>query len=171
MKPYYQDSAVTIIHGDAREIVPYFVSDGDTLLLTDPQYQLANGKKATTQNAESGRGHGQISKGMAMRAKDWGKFKGDDAPFDPEFLLRFEMIVLWGGSTTPTDCRIRRRGSSGTNVTGWHRTTTPTVRWLGLILADLPASIGNSGKAFAGPATKTLPPPVQNSTRSKNRSR
>ena len=38
MKPYYQDSAVTIYHGDCREIVPALGKFD--LLLTDPPYEL-----------------------------------------------------------------------------------------------------------------------------------
>jgi site-specific DNA-methyltransferase (adenine-specific) len=38
MTPYYQDSAVTIYHGDCREIVPHL--GRFDLLLTDPPYEL-----------------------------------------------------------------------------------------------------------------------------------
>ena len=37
MKPYYEDSAVTIYHGDCREILPELKAD---LVLTDPPYGL-----------------------------------------------------------------------------------------------------------------------------------
>lgn len=38
--PYYQDEAVTLYHGDAREILPLLVSQPTHLLLTDPPYNL-----------------------------------------------------------------------------------------------------------------------------------
>ena len=38
MKPYYQDSAVTLYHGDCKEIVPQLGKFD--LLLTDPPYEL-----------------------------------------------------------------------------------------------------------------------------------
>lgn len=38
MKPYYQDSSVTIYHGDCREVLPALV-DAD-LVLTDPPYNV-----------------------------------------------------------------------------------------------------------------------------------
>jgi len=40
-KPYYQDSAVTIFHGDCREIVPLL--GRFDLLLTDPPYEIRAG--------------------------------------------------------------------------------------------------------------------------------
>jgi len=42
MKPYYQDSAVTLYHGDCREIVPTLGKFD--LLLTDPPYDIHAGK-------------------------------------------------------------------------------------------------------------------------------
>ena len=40
MKPYYEDSSVTIYHGDNREIVP--AMSGYSLVLTDPPYELSD---------------------------------------------------------------------------------------------------------------------------------
>jgi site-specific DNA-methyltransferase (adenine-specific) len=90
--PYYQDSAVTIYHGDCREILPTITAD---LLLSDPQYQLADGKRANTMGLSTGRGT-DVLKGIKLRQKDWGTFKGDEVPFDPTELLRFPKVILWG---------------------------------------------------------------------------
>ena len=38
MKPYYQDSIVTIYHGDCREILPELKSGSIDMILTDPPY-------------------------------------------------------------------------------------------------------------------------------------
>jgi len=40
MKPYYQDSAVTIYHGDCREVIPLM---GSVNVLTDPPYGIDGG--------------------------------------------------------------------------------------------------------------------------------
>ena len=37
MKPYYQDEAVTIYHGDCRDVLPT-LGPGADLVLTDPPY-------------------------------------------------------------------------------------------------------------------------------------
>lgn len=52
MKPYYQDSAVTIYHGDCREVVPSL--GRFDLLLTDPPYGIGFGKKHTKWSATRG---------------------------------------------------------------------------------------------------------------------
>jgi len=61
----------------------------------DPQYQLANGKKATTMNAKANRGRNYL-KGIVTQPKDWGYMHGDDTPFDPSPLLRFKKAIIWG---------------------------------------------------------------------------
>jgi len=91
--PYYQDDWVQIFHGDCREILPTLPKVD--LVLTDPQYQLANGKKATTMNAKAKRG-AKLLKGTVTRPKDWGQMVGDNTPFDPAQLLEYSKVILWG---------------------------------------------------------------------------
>jgi site-specific DNA-methyltransferase (adenine-specific) len=38
LKPYYQDDAVTIYHGDCREVLPTLEAESVDLVLTDPPY-------------------------------------------------------------------------------------------------------------------------------------
>lgn len=41
MKPYYQDDAVTLYHGDCRDVAPSVPTGGVDFLLTDPPYGMA----------------------------------------------------------------------------------------------------------------------------------
>jgi site-specific DNA-methyltransferase (adenine-specific)/modification methylase len=84
MKPYYQDSAVTIFLGDCREIVPTL--GHFDLLLCDPPYGI-------------GYSHGGVG-GCAAKSTDFGGVTvyGDDAPFNPLEWLVFPMVILWGGN-------------------------------------------------------------------------
>jgi len=84
MKPYYQDSAVTIYHGDCREIVPTL--GRFDLLLTDPPYGIGFSAHPTT---------GGRKRGQARETWD------DDTP-EIEFLLELDAIaedsIIWGGN-------------------------------------------------------------------------
>lgn len=84
-EPYYQDDAVTIYHGDCREILPE-IADVD-LLLTDPPY----GVSERTDRASKGRGN-------LARANDFAPVHGDDKPFDPAHLTAFPRAVLFGAN-------------------------------------------------------------------------
>lgn len=83
---------VTLHLGDAYTLLESIRADA---LISDPQYELANGKKATTNNDTAQRGRGQISKRMKMIANDWGDSVGD-RPFDPAPFLHFKTVILFG---------------------------------------------------------------------------
>lgn len=81
MKPYYQDSAVTIYHGDCREIVPQLGKFD--LLLTDPPYGI--GYDAS---------HSKYKNGINRGSAEW-----DKKPFDPQFLINLNYLsIIWGGN-------------------------------------------------------------------------
>jgi DNA modification methylase len=89
MKPYYQDSSVTIYHGDCREIVPTLGKFD--LLLTDPPYGIgADNRKRI------------LSRTNAAKAKDYGESDWDNStPADWVFaMLRdySEKQIVWGGN-------------------------------------------------------------------------
>jgi DNA modification methylase len=75
MRPYYQDSAVTIYHGDCREIVPTL--GRFDLLLTDPPYGIGYVVKPSI----VGKGNRRIMMGGKPA------IFGDDEPFDPSFMM------------------------------------------------------------------------------------
>ncbi len=89
MKAYYEDSAVTIWHGDCREILPMLAQFD--LLLTDPPYGL------------DGHAHrGPISWTNQARGNDYGAVLWDKHPAskDDMELMRgkSELQIIWGGN-------------------------------------------------------------------------
>lgn len=78
-KPYYQDDACTIYHGDCREILPHLPKVD--LVLTDPPYGIGIAKNPVRQ---------------AHKKMDW-----DSAP--PDFSViqacvnAGEYAIIWGG--------------------------------------------------------------------------
>jgi DNA modification methylase len=85
-KPYYQDAAVTIYHGDNRQIVP-FLPRFD-LLLTDPPYGIG---------ASSGVGKYGVMKWGGVSDPKW-----DESP-PPSWLLEMllesaDRHIIWGGN-------------------------------------------------------------------------
>ncbi len=79
MKPYYQDSAVTIYHGDCREIVPTL--GRFDLLLTDPPYGL----KLTG---------GTCGKRFNGEYRNWDNETVDLTPF----IEAAETSIIWGAN-------------------------------------------------------------------------
>lgn len=84
MKPYYEDEAVTIYHGDCREILPAIQFQG--LVVADPPYGISYNP--------SGGGKGWSTK--TFDEED--RLIGDDAPFDPAVLIHFDRMILWGAN-------------------------------------------------------------------------
>ena len=86
MKPYFDDGQCVIYHGEAREIVPTLGFNG--LVLSDPPYGIAH---PTDYKA---RGRGSLAP-----CKNYAPVYGDDAPFDPTWLLSVGTArILWGGN-------------------------------------------------------------------------
>jgi len=81
-KPYYQDSAVTLYHGDCREIVPLL--GRFDLLLTDPPYGIALNCKD------------EASGGVGRQAFD--AIMGDAEQFDAGPFLNYPDALLWGAN-------------------------------------------------------------------------
>lgn len=89
MTPYYQDQAVTIYHGDCREILPQ-IQPVD-LVLTDPPYGIG---RDGVKESVSARKHGG-RKGYEFQGWD------DKIPEKEVFALLFSMSlnqIIWGGN-------------------------------------------------------------------------
>ncbi len=88
MKPYYQDSAVTIYHGDCREILPSLPKVD--LVLTDPPYGIkaASPKRGGTQHGQS-----------LTQSREYGPSRWDDNRIEwiLEIIIGHSNIV-WGGN-------------------------------------------------------------------------
>ena len=79
MKPYYQDSAVTIFCGDCREIVPTL--GRFDLLLTDPPYGIGESRcKQMTRGGRVGFKHKGARLGSHVQAHDYGENDWDKEP-------------------------------------------------------------------------------------------
>lgn len=76
MTPYYEDGAVTIYHGDSREILPTIEGD---VLVTDPPYGLDAAHN-------SGGKKGRITPKERRVVPEW----------DRDLVVRDEVLALWG---------------------------------------------------------------------------
>ena len=86
MKPYYQDGAVTIYHGDCREIVPTL--GRFSCMMTDPPFS-----EHTHTNAKSNRDKGHGNTAIDFAAIDFAAI--DFAAIDALLALASECIDRW----------------------------------------------------------------------------
>lgn len=87
MTPYYQDDAVTIYHGDAREILPTL--GRFDLLLTDPPYGIGRDGQTPTTGGHGGR-KGHVRHG-------WDDTRPDAETF-ALLLASADAAIVWGGN-------------------------------------------------------------------------
>jgi site-specific DNA-methyltransferase (adenine-specific) len=80
IKPYYQDDAVTLYHGDCREILPTL--GRFDLLLTDPPYGIGY---AAGESSQQG-------------IQKFERIKDDDKPFDASEFLGFKDAIIFGAN-------------------------------------------------------------------------
>ena len=142
MTPYYQDDAVTIYHGDCREIVPTL--GRFDLLLTDPPYGIG----ALMQGGKNTGHWNTLSSG-----NDWDM----EIPDLSHILPCADLQIVWGGNYFPLPpCR---------GLLAWRKlNAVPTqadmeIAWTNL---DIPAKMfshcsGGAMKRFGHPTEKPLP--------------
>jgi len=106
VKPYYQDDAVTIYHGDCREILPSLSAD---LLVTDPPYGI--GESAKKNNSRGG-----LAKPTDYGTDDWDK-KTRVAEVSLA-IQRASKAIVFGGNyydLPPTNCWLVWDKENGDN--------------------------------------------------------
>ena len=85
MKPYYQDAAVTIYHGDCQEVLP-LLSKAD-LVLTDPPYGIQAAKRGA---------HSSIRNSEAWPEAEWDNTRTAEAL---SLALQYsDHAAVWGGN-------------------------------------------------------------------------
>lgn len=85
-KPYYEDSAVTIYHGDCRDIVPML--GRFDLLLTDPPYGVAATRKT------------RLTELLDVKVAHWDDEACNKVTLDLLLGIAMEAII-WGGNCLP----------------------------------------------------------------------
>jgi site-specific DNA-methyltransferase (adenine-specific) len=83
--PYYQDEAVTLYHGDSREVLPTLPTDA--AIVSDPPY----GMNWNTDSTRFTGGARRLADGV-KRAP----VHGDKEPFDPSPFIAYPACVLFG---------------------------------------------------------------------------
>jgi site-specific DNA-methyltransferase (adenine-specific) len=102
VKPYYQDSACTIYHGDAREVLQDI--EPVDLLLTDPPYGLKAARKEGFGSGVKRHMNGLV-KGGCIPKRDYGDAVWDDTPVEFSLLQAYikasRFQIIWGGNYFP----------------------------------------------------------------------
>lgn len=92
MKPYYQDDAVTIYHGDCRDLLPA-LPDVD-LLLTDPPYGIGAAREHFGGDGVKRHMTGLL-KGKSVPKRNYGDAHWDDRPVDQATLMALIRLAKW----------------------------------------------------------------------------
>lgn len=85
MSPYYQDNAVTIYHGDCREVLPMLPAHA--AIVSDPPYGMDWDADSTRFSS----GARRLGSGVKRKA-----VHGDKEPFDPAPFIGYPHCVLFG---------------------------------------------------------------------------
>ena len=101
MKPYFQDDAVTIYHGDCREILPQL--EPVDLVCTDPPYGISeNSGRRLHAYKDPEKSKGRIGWSGVANITDYGDTRWDNDPLDMDtwqYLRRLSQHQLvWGAN-------------------------------------------------------------------------
>ena len=102
MKPYYEDDAVTIYHGDCREVLPTVDLPGEAVVVTDPPYGIGWSRGENTRKRSS-QAHAGIQGDNSTTARDAALALTSHLP-----------AVVFGSFYAPPPDRVRQ-------VLVWHK--------------------------------------------------
>lgn len=85
LKPFYDNGQQVIYHGDCKSVLAELGMGGGMAVVSDPPYGIGY-----VHGAEPGNANASKFCGVPVA--------GDDEPFDPEFLLDFDRLILWGAN-------------------------------------------------------------------------
>jgi len=87
---YYREPGIVLLHGDCRDILPLLEPEKNDLMLTDPPYGI---------NYRPDYGNRRMPNGGRMFRTTAPAVKGDEVPFNPEFLFEHAReFILWGAN-------------------------------------------------------------------------
>lgn len=97
-KKYYQESGITIYHGDCREILPQL--EPVDLVLTDPPYGIGESRARVLSRSSNG-----SKKWGTAKATDYGDFEWDSKPVEYGILEKCidmsQRMICFGGNYYP----------------------------------------------------------------------
>lgn len=99
LKPFYEQSGITIYHGDCRVIVPELFQKPSkkVLVLGDPPFGTGVKNQGRADRQAARHGKSRVNR-CRPKARAWLPCDGNDAPFDPSPWLAWPRLVLWGAN-------------------------------------------------------------------------
>jgi DNA modification methylase len=141
LKPYYQDEAVTIYHGDALEILPDLEAD---VLVTDPPYGMKHTPRGTYDAKTGKTGKGQ--RGVA----------GDES-----VVVRDEVLAWWGEDRPAAvfgTWRLPRPSGVNHRLIWWKQGAPPGPARTSFMLQDEEIYILGKGWVESSPPLRSVIP-------------
>ena len=119
MKPYYEESGITIYHGDCRDVLPSLPKVD--LVLTDPPYGIGEARDHKSRGSEHAGRRRPAHASYGVPAKDYGDSDWDDqtCPEGVEWAIgKSDKAIIFGGNyydLPPSRCWLVWDKDNGAN--------------------------------------------------------